>query len=238
MTNQEIRDAFDMNDDGAGFAWSTADGFINYSKGYMTANDIIAAYKEKGMRKILPHVVHFRNATSRVCPELTHPYIVDYDSPNITEYQGQLPLLFHNGVLSNWKGMMLDFFMNNKLVIPDGDFSDTRFMAIMTAHLGKNVLPMLNAGKFVFMTNDIIDITGDFTNDNGILYSNLSYKRAYRDKGGVHTSSGGGGKGKKGSISSGGPLSVRYNPSARAEDDSDDDDNYEFQDEDYGRLIS
>lgn len=224
MTDREIRDAFDMNDDGAGFAWSDENNNLNFRKGFMRAADILSAYKELGMRKKLPHVVHFRNATSAVVPELTHPYIVSENSevlddehePLIT-YSGTSPLLFHNGVLGNWRSEMLDFFMTNKLHVPDGQWSDTRFMAILCHHLGKNVLGMLSAGKFVFMTNDIIDVIGDFTNDNGILYSNLSYKKVYRDKGGVQTTTT---SGKKGG---GGPLSVRYNPSSRYSDDDNDD---------------
>lgn len=208
MTEKEMRDAFEMNNDGAGFAWSTTDGLTNYLKGFMTADDIVSAYKSANMRRTLPHVVHFRNATSKVCPELTHPYIVNNESPNITEYHGNEPLLFHNGVLSSWRSTMLEFYMNNRLRVPDGDFSDTRFMAILISYMGKNALSMLNAGKFVFITNDMIDLIGDFINDRGILFSNLSYKKVYADRGGRHTNASGGN----------GPLSVRYSPSSRYND--------------------
>jgi len=203
MKLQEIKKAFEMNNDGAGFAWISQDENknkrLNYRKGFMNVDDLIEAYKANNMKSIRPHVVHFRNATSAVVPELTHPYAVNSQMENELEYTGISPLLFHNGVFHNWKERMLDFFISRGVEIPPGQFSDTRFIAIMIATLGRNGLSLLNAGKFVYVSINKIDLIGDFINDHGILYSNLSYKGSYYDKGGRRSNE------------PSGPLSVNYN---------------------------
>lgn len=203
MKESEIRGAFAANTHGAGYGWSDGQR-IHYRKGFMNVDKLIESYKDSKMKRKLPHVVHFRNATSTICKELTHPYIISDDSPNVLEYDGDKSILFHNGVLSAWRATMLDFFMfRANMTVPSGLFSDTRFIAIVMSQLGYNSLELLNAGKFVVLTLDDIKALGDFTNDKGVLFSNLSYRGAYEDRGGRRILT----HGTTGS----GPLSVRYN---------------------------
>ena len=175
LTEKEIVSAFRSNDDGASYAWQS-EGKICYKKGFMKVEHIIKDYFSSGINTHYPHIVHFRNATNKVTAKLTHPFIISEKSPLSLTYKGNESLLFHNGVMSDWKNKMMDFYLHNAKRIPDGDFSDSRFIAILTHFLGPNILSILG-DKYVVFGLKNIDLYGSFEeNDNGIIASNKSYK--------------------------------------------------------------
>jgi hypothetical protein len=174
LTEKEVTQAFRANDDGAGYAWYDS-GKIRYKKGFMEVEHVIDAYFSGGVNNIFPHIIHFRNATNKVTRKLTHPFIISEKSSLKLTHQGTEPLLFHNGILPDWKNKMLDFYLNNAKKIPDGDFSDSRFIAIMAHFLGHNILSILG-DKFVIITPTSIDLYGKFEEDDGIVATNKSYK--------------------------------------------------------------
>jgi len=142
VTKDELQQAFKANDDGGGIAW-TEEGEVCYRKGFMKAEHMSSCYFDEHINDKLPHVLHFRRATSKVTQKLTHPYIISEKSPLKLTYRGKESLLFHNGVMSDWKKKMFDFYLHNAKKIPDGDWSDSRFIAILVHFLGVNILPIL-----------------------------------------------------------------------------------------------
>ncbi|WP_211230115.1 hypothetical protein [Desulfovirgula thermocuniculi] len=133
-----------------------------------------------------PHVVHFRAATSGgVCEELTHPFIVDLQSPLRLEWSGKKPLLFHNGVVSNWENLFLRFAPDivrelrrrrRASRVPPGPWSDTRAAAVIVALVGEGILPFLG-GKYAVLDGGRVKLYGDFPyNERGVYFSNSSFK--------------------------------------------------------------
>ncbi len=187
LTEDELKNCFEHNNDGAGIAWCQ-DGENYYIKGLMTL-DIVKYFYET--INVFPHVVHFRNATSGgVSEELTHPFIVSAKSPLPLDWHGKEPLFFHNGVLSSWESDLFNFYIKKNKRIPDGSWSDSRFIAILVHYLGPNVLNFLKrGGKYALLNKNKITIYGNFIENNGVYFSNETYKQKsiifYR-KGGVN----------------------------------------------------
>lgn len=164
---------FDGNSDGAGFSCYT-DGYVYYSKGYMTNKSAWKAYK---MFKEFPHVAHFRlNSAGGVCKELTHPFLVEQDSPISMSGYTSSPVLFHNGTIMDWKQMLFSCALSIGRM-PEGKMSDTRVSAMVAGRIGLESLEYMS-GKFAVVHSDKIEKYGTWDEDEGIFYSNMGYKRA------------------------------------------------------------
>lgn len=176
LTKEEIDNCFKQNSDGAGFSWRE-DGKNHYIKGIMSINKFHRLYEEFKEKKILPHVVHFRTATTGgVVNDLTHPFIVSKDSPvSKLSWSGEDSLLFHNGVVSGWQKDLLKFYMGLAKKIPAGNWSDSRFMAILVHYLGRHALKF-EGSKYALMDNENIWTYGHFLKDSGVHFSNEGYK--------------------------------------------------------------
>lgn len=184
LTYEEIKHCFLTNPNGAGLAWSKG-GKNYFKKGLMTLETFWEFYK---CLKVLPHVAHFRIATSGgVNQELTHPFEVSINSPISLEGSSKHPLLFHNGIITDWKERFLQWtpeiireLRRRKMapILPDGPWSDTRTVAIITAYSGISVLNFIS-GKFVVINNNIIKTYGEFETAKGIHFSNSGYMPAY-----------------------------------------------------------
>lgn len=168
--SQDIfNECWDSNRDGFGMAWASKQ-LVYYVKGIMDRHEAWKAYNKL---PAIPHVCHWRIATAGgVNRELTHPFLMTPESPIMLRYKGRVPILFHNGVVYDWKGKAFDYFRNRKMVAPSGPMSDTRFMAML---MDKEELRK-DGGKYVILSqNDIILFgTWEDYNDN-ICFSNNSY---------------------------------------------------------------
>jgi predicted glutamine amidotransferase len=175
ITEEEAINGFKRNSDGAGIAWKE-DGLLRYKKGLMTIDAFNEVYFGEKVCDKFPHTVHFRAASKNyVKEELTHPFIVDNNSALIKDYSGVDPILFHNGVFSKWETMMLQFYVNKGIKIPEGEWSDTRFIAVLTSFLGEKLLELLD-DKFVLMYTDRAEMYGSFLKFKDRYFSNSSYK--------------------------------------------------------------
>lgn len=190
LTYEEIENCFFNNPDGAGVAWSSG-GKNHLRKGFMDVEEFIEFYARKV--NALPHVVHFRKATSGgVSPEMTHPFIVDLQSPLRLTWSGKKPLLFHNGVIQRWEDIFLRFVPDvlrelrrsrKGSYLPPGPWSDTRAAAVITAFAGEGILSFLG-GKYAVIDRGHVRTYGKFVEEKGILFSNTSYKNIRLSKGG------------------------------------------------------
>lgn len=176
MTKDEFQNCFDSNSHGCGFAWRE-NGTVRMEKGFMDLTSAWNFYEK--IKDILPHVAHFRIRTAgAVCQQLTHPFIVSDCSPLLLSYTGKNPVLFHNGVYWNWESEIpsLEKKMGRRL---KGHMSDSRFLALgLFFEAPTFVRQMKHSGAFVLVKSDKISVMGDqFIKENGVYFSNSSYKR-------------------------------------------------------------
>lgn len=175
LSEEEINNGFEKNSDGAGFARNTGKA-VSYVKGFMSVDSFKEAYFGKKLNEMLPHIVHFRKTSgTNTIPGLTHPFIISENSELSLQYKGCESILFHNGTMSQWKEKMFNFYMQRGTKIPSGTFSDTRFIAILTNYLGTGVLHLID-DKFVVVSPKKVSMIGKFTEEDGILFSNSTYK--------------------------------------------------------------
>lgn len=95
-----LQACFTTNRDGAGFAY-IHEGKVHWSKGYFNVDLLNKALME--IPADAETVVHFRIATQGLVDVAnTHPFPVSEDASlyEVSEYSGDVPVLFHNGVLS------------------------------------------------------------------------------------------------------------------------------------------
>lgn len=168
------------NSDGAGFCYCQ-DGEVKIQKGYMTYEDFTEALNkvsEKIDTYATPMIFHFRIAThGGITPALCHPFPISNKIPVLRRLTTSTSLgIVHNGII--------DIKARNGV-------SDT--MQYITEKLAKRykwdkefyknkkqrkaILTEIGSSKMAFLDSmgEIYTI-GDFIEDNGILYSNSSYK--------------------------------------------------------------
>ena len=167
LTEEELKSCWDNNDDGAGMAWFDGKHHV-IDKGYMNFDELRLRYETID---IFPHVIHFRIATAGgKIPELTHPFICSRMSPTAIEWKGKDPVLFHNGIVSNWYGMA-DIL---GIKVPDHNWSDTRILASILTESELDFLEQ-EGGKYAVLVGKEIMTYGKFTEVNGVQFSNSTY---------------------------------------------------------------
>lgn len=179
LSEKELENCFKNNSDGAGIAWATPEGKVHVEKGFMTIEELRTFYASDDIP--LPHVIHFRIATSgEVNREMTHPYEMTEKSELSISGNLDVPVLFHNGVIFDWKNLLVNMVTSKQIdAMPKGPMNDTRTAAIMASvpSIGDDILAVLS-GKFVKVSPDgFITRWGDFEEVNGVYFSNDSYKR-------------------------------------------------------------
>jgi len=154
-TKQMLKDAEQMNSDGGSIAWINGDK-VQWSKG-LKAKQIF-----KIMKKIkLPFVIHFRIAThGGTSKPLCHPFPITEKVGLGLEGKAD-SVLFHNGIWSEHDEFALKAIINHKLKYLDGKISDSRTMAWMVYHFGKQILNAIPEGnKMTILTPRGIEYFG------------------------------------------------------------------------------
>ncbi|MCD6124307.1 hypothetical protein J7J62_03950 [bacterium] len=173
MTNLEIKNCFITNSDGIGIAWQK-NGLVHFKKGFMSVDEFKKFYEDF---HYLPHVIHFRNGTSGgKVAELTHPFKIDFDNP--LEGRTKKGVLFHNGVLRDWRdrlSLVAFYCIKKGIKFPSGEFSDSRTIAILLNILGINYMETIDSGKFIIVLPYKLILYGSFVEEKGIYFSNASY---------------------------------------------------------------
>lgn len=173
IEKEHFEKAFFTNDDGFGFAYRR-DGKVHYFKGLMKVKEAWEFYNSWVKESVsYPHVIHFRLGKPTL-PELTHPFEISSLSPLSLYNDTKGQLLFHNGVVSGWKDRMFEAFALSKK-IPEGPMIDTRTIAILYHHYGQDIFRFIE-GKWVVFSPTELKVFGEFTEDDGIQYSNSTYK--------------------------------------------------------------
>lgn len=158
------------NSDGIGIAWRE-EGYLRYRKGLSIDETV-----ELAATLPLDYVIHFRMASiGGKSEKLIHPFPIRLDVP--LKQQGKSnKLLFHNGHWADWEKTLLNN-LSYRITLPDGIWSDTRALALLTALHGKGFLQLLGGdNRFILMTAKSTSAIGDFIEDDGVFYSNGGYK--------------------------------------------------------------
>lgn len=174
MTKNVFMQSWESNPDGAGYAFYKG-GKIQAIKGMMRKDVAHKIYRDIP----LPHIAHFRIGTGGgTMPSLTHPFLCLEDSPSFKTYSGDIPLLFHNGIVSGWTDIAMSHWAHIGKM-PAGPWNDSRLVATMIARIPQPqyveyLKHVVGDNKFAIMFRDRICRVGNFYGEGGILYSDIT----------------------------------------------------------------
>ncbi len=179
-TENELKNSFEYNNDGAGFMY-VDNGKVIIDKGYMKYNDFIKRYRElldkynNFIGKSL--VIHCRIGTSgRNTQGNTHPYTITNSSKLLkkTKLKSDIGIV-HNGIIRSYE--------------TTGNLNDTQEFIIKylypiysnyrdfykNKYIMKGIEEITNSKFVILDTKDNIYKIGDFIEDKGLFFSNDSY---------------------------------------------------------------
>lgn len=177
MPNEKILETmFEHNPDGAGFMYAK-DGHVHIRKGFMTYTAFKKAIDRIENVKELPLVMHFRIATSgSIDAGACHPFPIsnkrkvlrktDITTDIGVVHNGIIPITAPNNMSDTMQYIAGKLYYYQKL--QQNFYVQKSYMERIEKEI---------QSKMVFLTSsgDIYKI-GDFITDNGMIYSNTSYK--------------------------------------------------------------
>ena len=184
IPNDEIlTNCFNNNPDGAGFAFNHNNEVI-IRKGYMKLKDFLDAfhkYDEKFGFKNRGVLIHTRITThGGTNPQMCHPFPINSDEGALKKIEYVSPYaVIHNGIIS----------LTSSEATKKKDMSDTAiFIQKYLTKIAKNknwfynttnmelIYELIDSKMAILNGKGKIAMTSGFTEDNGIFYSNSSYK--------------------------------------------------------------
>lgn len=178
-----LTNCFNNNPDGAGFAFNHNNEVV-IRKGYMKLKDFLDAfhkYDKKFNFKNRGVLIHTRITThGGTNPQMCHPFPINSDEGALKKIEYCSPFaIVHNGIIS----------LTSSEATRKKDMSDTAiFVQKYLTKIAKNknwfnnkanielVEELIDSKMAVLNGNGKIIMTSGFTEDNGIFYSNSSYK--------------------------------------------------------------
>ena len=160
------------NPDGIGFSCIDS-GNVIWEKGITVERAIALVEKYP-----LPQVLHFRIKTvGSKRSELCHPFPILKNGNNPLVGSTNNGVLFHNGHWGDWKKNLLQMVLSTPSLeeFPEGDWSDSRAIALMVAYKGKEILKLISGGKFLLMLPNKVFYWGDFYDYENRKYSNITW---------------------------------------------------------------
>jgi len=178
-TMEVLRECFVCNPDGAGLMVAKDDK-VYILKGYMKWKQFKKAVKNVGITKDDAAVYHFRIATSGgIIQENCHPFPISNDMFELGTYYMETDVaMAHNGIIQ---------------IKPDKGLSDTSMFvkemlfpmkqAILNKNEGfMNLIRLATVGSklaFLYADGSIITTGNGWIEENGIMYSNSSFRPMY-----------------------------------------------------------
>lgn len=180
-----LMNCFRHNPDGCGYMYSKG-GSVYIRKGFMEFEDFWASY-EKVCKTLdvveTPFIFHFRISTQGgVQKGLTHPFPVTDDPNDIMKTRIKCSLgVAHNGIID----------LTSDFVSKKSKYSDTQLFIMDYLYkinslnhgwykrkVGLELVENLIDSKLAILDSEgYVETIGEFTLDNGILYSNTTYKQ-------------------------------------------------------------
>lgn len=184
LSEDQIRNMWENNDDGAGFMYADR-GKVRVVKGLMKLEDFMKSYRRVGEHRKI--VMHFRIRThGAISAELTHPFWIR---------KGSLAMV-HNGIISatSHSGIPGESDTSLYAKILSHRYPDPLEALTSEAELQK-IVSEIGWSKLVFLTAEdehliVNEKSGDWV--DGCWFSNSSHKNSYKRYGnwtGYYTSS-------------------------------------------------
>ena len=182
---EELKNAFNYNDDGAGFMY-VDNGKVVIDKGYMTFESFMKHYqtllKKYNDFKNKSLVIHCRIGTSgRNTKGNTHPYPITNNVKKLkNRHLSREDIgIVHNGIIRGY---------GTATGLNDTQEYISKYLYPLYKHY-KNFyknedilyqMEMATSSKFAILdTNDTIHYVGEFIDDDGLNFSNDTYKKSY-----------------------------------------------------------
>lgn len=172
----QMREMWETNPDGAGYAYVDNRGEVVFRKGFMKLADLLDELKDRERFKNTNFAVHFRIGTSGNNDKATcHPFPVSNNFGDLRKTEGRGgAVLFHNGVLD--KGGLCDplssdtqdFVVATYPLLKKYNKSKTRDHFIEKLIEGNRVLVLYKDNKFKMF--------GTWQKDGDLWVSNTHYK--------------------------------------------------------------
>ena len=178
-TKEILKNCFVNNNDGAGFSF-VKDNRIYISKGYGKFKPFLREVRKR-IKDDVSAILHFRIASVGEVTRLNcHPFVVTEDKKEISKTVSctKKPVFAHNGTLpivaKNGKSDTRQYArIIGDPLIRNNIFRNKSLMQIMGESIG--------SGRMAFMNRKgNIKLLGDFEEEDGIFFSNRSYKYSIR----------------------------------------------------------
>lgn len=174
-TEEQIKDMFRANPDGAGYAYNGKGGKVKFKKGFMTVDSLLKELMPLKRWKNKNLAIHFRIGTSGKNDRHTcHPFKISSRYDDLRALEGEGEVLFHNGIFAD--GGQLD-----KNSSDTQDFVSA-FAPLLKKYSKSKVRDMwleqiISPSRVLIMyDNNKYKVYGDWKKDGDLLVSNLSYK--------------------------------------------------------------
>lgn len=178
-SEQQIKQMWYQNPDGAGYAYVNKKGKVVYRKGFMTLAELMAELQAPERFKNTNFALHFRIGTSGKNDKATcHPFPISNEFRELRKTEGEVDsVLFHNGILS--KGGVVsplasdtqDFVVAMYPMFKKYNKSKARDFFIEELITGSKLLVLYKNNKF--------KMYGQWEKDGDVWVSNLHYKYSY-----------------------------------------------------------
>lgn len=178
-TEQQIKQMWNHNPDGAGYAYVSKKGKVIYRKGFMNLNELLKELEAPERFKNTNFAIHFRIGTSGENDRATcHPFPISTTFGELRKTEGETDsVLFHNGILSDGglasplASDTQDFVIAMAPLLQKYNRSKTRDYFIGELTKGSRLL--------ILYKNNVFKMFGDWHKDGDIWVSNLNYKNDY-----------------------------------------------------------
>lgn len=176
-TYDTLRNCWRNNPDGAGVMWAAGDK-VHWVKGLMAWEDFVDVIYS--LDENLPIVMHFRVTTSGgTCPECTHPFPVSNNEGKLKRLSGKCNIaMAHNGIIDGMRTSDAEHISDTIAFVRDvvspmramcKDFTGNKYALELLENVADSKLCFLEGtGK--------ITTLGGFTESDGCLYSNSTYR--------------------------------------------------------------
>lgn len=184
MPNKDIlKKCFENNDDGAGFMYC-ANGRVEIQKGFMSFNAFYKALRKTvslNPEQTTPYVLHFRISTQGgKRADCTHPFPLSNNMKDLRKLKTHTNIgIAHNGIISltsdytkkkvDYNDTMVFIKEYLMLIIKNSNYYKDKNTLKLIEKLTTSKLAILNADGHC-------QLVGTWECDNGIFYSNDSYK--------------------------------------------------------------
>lgn len=176
---QQIKQMWQHNPDGAGYAYVNKKGKVVYKKGFMSLSELLSELQAPERFKNTNFALHFRIGTSGKNDQATcHPFPISNNFGDLRKTEGESDsVLFHNGILS--KGGVSD-----PLASDTQDFVIAMYPLFRKYNSSKArdffIEELIEGSRLlVLYKNNAFKMFGKWEKDGDIWVSNLNYKYSY-----------------------------------------------------------